>query len=409
MITPLDAHPKALQAANPALNQPVEDEQILKNPKNNAATGVSAAGIRAISAQFVAFYFRAPVKAFFRTRVDWLAYAKAINPRVQAKESWSWRLSTPGLLAHAVKTYGWSFIPDQVLPPMIANVAVGALLYTSYLQVLGNLHEPSSHSTKRVYLPPPLNATFAAGFAAGSIQSVVAAPLDALQVRFRTSDMLKGQYKNMWQYGRYKLHDIGIRGVFAGWGLSFLKDSFGYGVFFATFEYVKAQSYYAFVTRYYGSLHPYLSAHPFRHDLKGLGTRPVIKPHYAIEPTFLLLAGVAASVTQQVIQVPLTLVQDIHYQGLEVLDKQARMENTRSGIMRTYIRAYEKTFKQCEVQATRAGGWRIWLYKGFLVNTLKQVPSTSAGLIMFELVRRKYGNQSEAARIEKDGYDILLS
>jgi hypothetical protein len=40
--------------------------------KSNAATGASAAGIRALSAQFVAFYFRAPVKAFFRTRVDYM-------------------------------------------------------------------------------------------------------------------------------------------------------------------------------------------------------------------------------------------------------------------------------------------------------------------------------------------------
>jgi hypothetical protein len=44
----------------------------IPNRKNNAATGASAAGIRALSAQFVAFYFRAPVKAFFRTRVDYM-------------------------------------------------------------------------------------------------------------------------------------------------------------------------------------------------------------------------------------------------------------------------------------------------------------------------------------------------
>ncbi|XHG08084.1 hypothetical protein AWENTII_011206 [Aspergillus wentii] len=43
-----------------------------KNPRNNAATGASAAGVRALSAQFVSFYFRAPAKAFFRTRVDYM-------------------------------------------------------------------------------------------------------------------------------------------------------------------------------------------------------------------------------------------------------------------------------------------------------------------------------------------------
>lgn len=41
-----------------------------KDKKRNAATGLSAAGARAVGSQAVAFYFRAPVKAFFRTRVD---------------------------------------------------------------------------------------------------------------------------------------------------------------------------------------------------------------------------------------------------------------------------------------------------------------------------------------------------
>ena len=43
-----------------------------KDPRNSAATGATAAGVRAFTAQAVAFYFRAPVKAFFRTRVDYL-------------------------------------------------------------------------------------------------------------------------------------------------------------------------------------------------------------------------------------------------------------------------------------------------------------------------------------------------
>lgn len=40
------------------------------NTKKNAATGASAASVRAIASQMIAFYFRAPVKAFFRARVE---------------------------------------------------------------------------------------------------------------------------------------------------------------------------------------------------------------------------------------------------------------------------------------------------------------------------------------------------
>lgn len=120
MSSALDDDPMDFEGQSIIL-QPSSEGNV-RNSKSNAATGASAAGVRAISAQVVAFYFRAPIKAFFRTRVDYLAYAKAINPRLQAG-GWSWQTTTPGLLAHAVRTYGWRFIPDHVLPPMVANVA----------------------------------------------------------------------------------------------------------------------------------------------------------------------------------------------------------------------------------------------------------------------------------------------
>ena len=60
-------------------------------------------------------------------------------------------------------------------------------------------------------------------------------------------------------------------------------------------------------------------------------------------------------------------------------------------------------------EAESAGvGLRSWLYRGFWWNTIRQVPSTSAGLIIFELFRRKYGAGGDAVKINKDGYDILL-
>ncbi|KAF2090174.1 putative mitochondrial carrier protein [Saccharata proteae CBS 121410] len=383
-----------------------------KKPKTNAATGASAAGIRAVSIQFMSFWFRAPIKAFFRSRIDYMGYARAINPRVQANMPWSWRSTAPAVLAHAVRLQGWSFIPNQVLPPMLANVSVGAILYTSYLQTLGALHEPSSHANKRVYPPPPPQQTFAAGMIAGSIQSLFAAPLDALQVRFQTSEMLEGKYKTMWQYAGHKLREIGVRGVFAGWSLSLLKDSFGSGVFFATFEYIKSQAYYGFVTKYYGKYEPTFHWHPYKSTIRyenGDG-RPTIRPHYMMEPSFILLAGIAASVFQQGIQYPLTEVQNVHYGRLESIDYASHQETKQPrGMLRMYYRAYEETYKQCRMQAKRLGGWRAWLYKDFFMNTIRQVPSTSAGLIVFEVVRRKYGNDSDAVRIEKDGYDILLT
>lgn len=243
---------------------------------------------------------------------------------------------------------------------------------------------------------------------------MVAAPLDALQIRFENRERYY-ETKSMWAYGRGKLKEIGLRGVFAGWGLSLMKDSLGSGVFFSVFEYVKAQSYYKFVATYYGSLEPWVvtrlaevrgTPSTSRHDI------PVIKPHYVLEPGFLMLAGVAASIAQQGIIYPLNKIQTVHYERLEELDRRARTNERSQSLgrmMRAYYRAYQETWCQYMTQAQGAGGHTRWLFRGFWWNSIKQTPVTSAGLVIFELVRRKYGIGNEEVKISEDGYDILLS
>ena len=439
---------------------------------NNAATAASAAGVRALSAQAIAFYFRAPVKAFFRTRVDYLAYARVVHQehierlkkaaagdrsasplRSALRQTWLWmRGTTPGVLTSVIRQQGWRVVPDQILPPLIANVTVGAVLYTSYLQILGQLHVPSSESTKRVYPPPGPSETFAAGFLAGSLQSVIAAPLDAIQARYDHRDLMaggaNGRPQSLWSFSADKLGEIGVRGIFAGWGLSFVKDSCGNAVFFSTFEYVKAQCYYSFVTWYYGGLNeevvdllarkrPARRAEA-RSEVRGEPSYVdgwggggdgnddsevvVIRPHYAIEPMFLLLAGISASFAQQLLLHPLTHVQVKHWDHLEDLDaKAAKLRAPRAAaapdqrrrrwrMLRAYYHAYQETWSHLATEAASQGRSPLsFLYRGFWWNAIRQVPSTSAGLIIFELVRRKYGMGGEEVRIMRDNYDILLS
>ncbi|KAH8174414.1 mitochondrial carrier protein [Sarocladium implicatum] len=430
-------------------------------PRSNAATAASAAGVRALSAQVVAFYFRAPAKAFFRTRVDYLGYARTIH-NAQTKQlframaadasggrlnsamrhTWLWmRSTTPGVLTSAIKQEGWGIVPHQILPPLIANIGVGAVLYTSYLSILGALHEDSGKASKRVYPPPPPSATFTAGLLAGGLQSVLAAPLDALQARYDHRDLMpsdgSGKPRSMWSFGAEKLREIGLRGIFAGWSLSFIKDSFGSAIFFSAFEYVKAQSYYQFVTWYYGGLGEEIvdllaMKRPAHRDQKD-HEQTIIRPHYAIEPMFLLAAGTSASFAQQLLLHPLTHFQVKHWDHLEELDeKAARYRATASQplevakssgggsnshnphkrfrMLRAYYRAYQETLGVCSAEA-RSEGLTLtrWLYRGFWWNAIRQVPSTSAGLIIFELIRRKYGFGTEEVKITKDGYDILLN
>lgn len=419
-------------------------------PRSNAATAASAAGVRALSAQVVAFYFRAPAKAFFRTRVDYLGYARNVHNVQTARlfkamaedatggrfsslmrHTWLWmRSTTPGVLTSAIRHEGWSIVPHQILPPLIANIGVGAVLYTSYLSILGLLHEESGKASKRVYPPPPPSATFTAGFLAGGLQSVLAAPLDALQARYDHRDLMpsdgSGRPRSMWSFGAEKLREIGLRGIFAGWTLSFAKDSLGSAMFFSAFEYVKAQGYYRFVTWYYGGLGEEIvdllaMKRPTERPRKE-HEQTIIRPHYAIEPMFLLAAGSSASFAQQLLLHPLTHFQVKHWDHLEELDEKAakyrasytaeesNKPRRRFRMLRAYYHAYQESLAVCSAEAKSEGlTLTRWLYRGFWWNAIRQVPSTSAGLIIFELIRRKYGFGTEEVKITKDGYDILLN
>lgn len=149
------------------------------------------------------------------------------------------------------------------------------------------------------------------------------------------ADMLDCRCNSMWQYGRSELSKISIRDVFAGRSLSLVKDPFRYRVFFAMFEYVKAQSFYAFVRRYYGTLQSSNDSRAQYVTSSHSSEIPTIKPHWFIEPTILISAGIAAvSMTQQFVQHPMELVQEMYYARLEALVKQARLLHTGSGILR---------------------------------------------------------------------------
>ncbi|RDA90956.1 hypothetical protein CP533_3089 [Ophiocordyceps camponoti-saundersi (nom. inval.)] len=414
---------------NDTTSAPDADDSSERAPRRNAATAASAAGVRAVSAQLVAFYFRAPAKAFFRTRVDYLAYARSLHEArlagevkpsspLAAARLWM-RNTTPAVLASAIRHQGWAVVPRQILPPLAANATVGAVLYGGYMNILSLLHPESAKANKRTYPPPPPSSTFAAGFLAGGLQSVVAAPLDALQARY--DHHLLGQSRSLWSFGAEKLREIGLRGILAGWGLSFVKDSLGSAVFFTTFEYVKAQAYYGFVTWYYGGLGKDMVDSLARKRPSSSSRdeeTKVIRPHYAIEPIFLLCAGASASFTQQLLLHPLTHFQLSHWNRLEELDakaaryRQSTAESPRRWrrMLRAYYRAYRDTWAESVAAAAAEGqGPLRWLYRGFWSSAVRQVPSTSAGLIIFELVRRKYGFGTEEVRINKDGYHVLLT
>lgn len=305
------------------------------------------------------------------------------------------RRSTPMIMYYIVKERGWRFVATNgigiiqgtlfrteeliqaVFPPLFANATLGAVLYTSYLQTLASLDPDYSSSN-----PPLHKVAFTAGFIAGGIQSVLAAPLDALSTRMNVHEMLTGKHPTFWAYSIAKLSELGAPGIFAGYSFSFMKETLSYALFFAIFEGVKGQAHHAYVRRVYGS-DPETS-----------------KPHYLVGPAFLLAAGVSASFAQQAIQHPIHKVQDIHLSRLESIDfRVEHIEHKEMAFYKRYSHSYQETFKQCGLQAKKVGGWRRWLFKGFLMDTVKQVPSTAAGLIVFEIMRRRWAEEDAEEKL----------
>jgi len=234
----------------------------------------------------------------------------------------------------------------------------------------------------------------------------------------------------MTNYAHHKLKEIGIRGVFSGFVLSLTKDSLGYGLFFCSFEYIKQQAYYNFLSRYYGSQQ---QNHPYRRIYSHIDELPLIRPHWALEPSFLLLAGATASFASSSVFHPLTRVQNIHYSRLETIDyakstipgfelsqhqrqrllekKMGMVGNIWCTIQRGWVFknlvAYRDTFRDIQTLA-RKQGWRRWLYANYWASTIRQTPSTSVALIVFELMRRKFGEESGEMSIVHDGFRVLL-
>lgn len=373
---------------------------------NNPAVTVSTAGIRAIIYQLQTLYLRTPVKLFRPSRFDYLAYVRAIADKNDNINLKPWKFTTHSsvaLLVNAVKKEGWKFIPDQVLPPLIANSATGLILYGSYLSSLDLLEKPKPNASPLETNYSPAN-TWKAGFIAGFAQSLAAAPLDAIYTRSSTADMINGKHQNLWVYGLHKLKEIGLVGVFAGYGFSFIKESIGFAFYFSTFETVKNQGY--------SMTHRVLSG--FRRIKKFFREKFAVISHYEIDEelvkfeekrllkilrsSFVLLAGASAAFALLAVQYPISKIQNLHLSRLEALDiyNSSRKVSARRPFVKVYYNSYIDTYYQALKMKRRTKlTWFQLGYKGFVRNALTTIPATSIGLLVFEIMRTRLSTSLE--------------
>ncbi|KAK6201184.1 mitochondrial carrier protein [Scheffersomyces amazonensis] len=380
------------------------------NISSHKATSLSAAGIRALIYQLQALYLRTPVKLFRPSRFDYLAYVRELAHKHNNIKEKPYRFSTHsslGMLITVAKKEGFRFIPDQVLPPLIANSLTGLILYGTYLTALDHYNGSHFQTNKRhdfnYYSPID---TWKAGFLAGSIQSLAAAPVDAIYTRSNVAELLNGKNQNLWVYGINKLKEVGLVGVFAGYSFSFIKESLGFAFYFSTFEIVKTQGYnwtYKAVVAYRRSKEKIVEkiATITKMDEEKVDEKLLQfernRTAKILKSSFILLAGASAAFSLLAIQYPITKIQKLHLSRLEALDIYNQAANiSRRPLIKLYYHSYIDTYHQIlKIKYKSKSSYFNLAYKGFVRNALSTIPATSIGLLVFEIMRTRLSDNFE--------------
>ncbi|KAG0029953.1 hypothetical protein BGZ81_003249 [Podila clonocystis] len=409
--------------------------------RGSAVVGVPTAVARSMLLQALSFWYRVPIKLFRPMRVDYLVMARAATMGIippsnlittpataqattLSRRTQFFRATSIGMLSHAIQTQGPGFIYRQVLPPLIMNSFIGSVLYTTYIFTLPIFHPAFTYQKSRTFPPPPFPAVFMAGALAGAAQSLVAAPMDSLKVKFQVQDLVHGgKHKSMSSFAITTLKELGLKTVYRGFALTLVKDSLACGLFFGVFEWVKQQGYYYFIDEMYGIredmalLKARMSSdyNAFSNNTTTTSSNDIAspsepttyteppplaeRPYFLLEPTFVLLAGAAAAVAYQAIDYPLEQIKSIFYaKESELAAQQARLQpqahtqhlNASSMRSGTSISAelYKMTWTECQAQASKAG-WRRFLFASFGSTAIRAVPAASVGFLVFEVMKRK--------------------
>lgn len=376
-----------------------------KSVNSNKTVSVSTAGIRAILYQVQSLYLRTPVKLFRPSRFDYMAYIRELanlHNKIHLKP-YSFRThSSIGILISVFRKQGWRIIPDQIIPPLLANSATGVILYGSYLTSLDWISvQKGDKSTHRrgKDLHYAYFDTWKAGFIAGAAQSLAAAPVDAIYARLSAAEVFSQKHNNLWTYGVQKLKEIGLVGVFAGYSFSLIKESLGFAFYFSTFEFVKTQGYnwtYETIIAYRRLKHrikSYLGTTTLQNanldkEMVSQEEQRLIK---LLKSSFILLAGASAALSLLAIQYPLSKIQKLHLGRLEALDiYNSYNGDARHPFFKLYYNSYIETYRQIlKIKQRSKLSWFELSYKGFVRNAMTTIPVTSVGLLVFEIMRTK--------------------
>lgn len=233
-----------------------------KAPHSQTSAGAASTVVRSFILKPLYFWYRSPLKLFRPVRVDYLVMARAVtaSPSTTAlvpskgrmggqgggRLRSRWEASSLGMIVAAVKQEGWYFFPRHILPPLLANSMCGAVLFNVYAALTPT---PATFTDEeegeermgreewmggkeggvQVTQPPPIWRYYAAGAVAGSCHALVAAPMDALQVRMEVKELLDRKHPGIWRWAVKSLRDMGFLQAYRGFTLTCSKVSAGKG------------------------------------------------------------------------------------------------------------------------------------------------------------------------------------
>lgn len=400
--------------------------------QRSSIIGALTAGGRTAVYQMTSFYLRTPLKLFRPARFDYLHYLRVVltgeeKRPMQESRHRRFKILNPkyfyylensslGILAKALSKYGWKVIPDRILPPLVANSAAGVILYTTYLSTLTYFSKVHKRHSQ---LHDPWDI-WRSGMLAGAAQALASTPIDAIYTRSSASELLSSakKYDNLWLYGRDKLKEIGLIGCFGGYGITLIKESLGFAVYFTTFELIRGQLCQSLIStiKHYDNLKytihntkltdifPSKSSHPRSTPPQELMSA---KEEKWFQRVFIFGGGVTAAFLLQVVQYPFNKIQKVHLSRLEAFDIYNRsllrksespavtvppsvkihVKKPNSRRIHIYYNSYMDTFEHILFIHKNTHSLLKWLYKGFVRNTLAIIPGTTAGLLLLDYMR----------------------
>ena len=420
-------------------------QDLENNKKHNTSTsnaiGVLTAGGRSIVYQFTSFYLRNPLKLFRPARFDYTHYMRVIltgedsnhqtdkrkgNVFINTKKYTSiMENSSLGILTKALNKYGWKVFPDRILPPLLVNSATGVVLYSTYLNCLTYFASnkfPTDNVPEIKYLHNHW-IVFKSGLIAGFTQAIVSTPIDAIYTRSTTAEIFESlqKFNNLWSFGLNKLKEIGVIGCYSGFTLSMIKESLGFAIYFASFEFIKGQvsKYFIYTLENYRCLkynvNKLICNNFSSSDEDNIAIKLTFisaKEEKWIPRAFIFVGGVSAAFLLQVVQYPFNKVQKVHFTRLEAFDiynkstlhqaslskglqrnsSNFKIKYSYSNHFRIYLHSYIDTFYHIKFIHQNINGLVKWLYRGFTRRTLATIPGTTAGLLLLDYMRSSLEN-----------------